>query len=371
VLWVFALLWYGMVGLVGWAADSSDPRSSGADAALYVFGLAGLLPLALAVFTTWRALRFRRSTFELDAVPLALGGWVSGVVDAPALVAAAGTFEVTLDCVDVTVSGRSTFRTTKWRQEVAVDAAGVERGPKGLRIPVAIAVPADALATTRLTGGSGVEWMLSVKAALPGLDYGADFIVPVFAPERPPGAPPRPLSPIRGLREGEGWIRPASSRIRVEDLPDGAAFQYPTPSWLPYWTIGPLLLVPAAALFGRLAYPEDVIGFWVCVAAGVGLMLLVLALTLFGVLTHPNRIEIRSDEVIVRRGVFGRGWDRRIPRREVAAVKHVPVQNGPRLDHSVDIETRDGKRYNAALGLRDMAEAKWLADEMGRRVQSG
>ena len=50
-------------------------------------------------------------------------------------------------------------------------------------------------------------------------------------------------------------------------------------------------------------------------------------------------------------------------------VKHVPLQNGPRVDHSVDIETKDGKSYNAALGLRDLAEARWLADEIGRRVR--
>jgi hypothetical protein len=104
---------------------------------------------------------------------------------------------------------------------------------------------------------------------------------------------------------------------------------------------------------------------------GAGLTLLALAMALFGVLTHPNRVEVRSDVVVVRRGVFGRGWDRRIPRRDVVAVKRVPLQNGPRLDHSVDIETRDGKSYNAALGLRDLAEAQWLADEIGRWVQGG
>jgi hypothetical protein len=369
LLWGFSLVWYGVLALVAWAMGTSSPTGSGgAGVVLIVFAVAGLLPLVAAVFITWHALRFPRSTFELDAVPFALGGWVSGVVEAPASVAGAETLEVALDCVDVVVHSRSTFRTTKWRQEVTVDAAGLERRPKRVQIPVAIAVPADALATTRLTAGSGVEWMLSVKAALPGLDYRADFIVPVFAVEGPPSAPPRPLSPIRGLREGEGWIRPASSRIRVEGLPDGVAFQYPTPSWLAYWTIGPLLLVPAAALVGRLAFAEDVTAFWICVGVGAGLAVLALAIALLGVLTNPNRVEIRGHVVVVRRGIFGRGWDRRIPRPEVVAVKHVPVQNGPRVGHSVDIETRDGKSHNAALGLRDLAEAKWLADEMGRRV---
>jgi PH (Pleckstrin Homology) domain-containing protein len=128
---------------------------------------------------------------------------------------------------------------------------------------------------------------------------------------------------------------------------------------------------PLALVVGRFAFAEDTTAFWTCVSVGTGLTLFALALTLFGVLTHPNRIEIRRDVVVVRRGLFGRGWDRRIPRREVTAVTHVPVQNGPRLDHSIEIETKDGKSYNAALSLRDLAEARWLAGEIGRRVHGG
>jgi hypothetical protein len=58
----------------------------------------------------------------------------------------------------------------------------------------------------------------------------------------------------------------------------------------------------------------------------------------------------------------------RIPRERVTGVKHVPLQNGPRVDHTVDIQTEDGKSYNAALGLRDLAEARWLALAIERQV---
>ena len=122
VLWAFALFWYGMLSLAGWAIGTSPPRpgSGGAGAVLILFAVAGLLPLTGAVYVTWHALRFRRSTFVMDALPFAVGGWVSGVVEAPPVVAGAETFEVTLDCVDVSASSRRTFRTTRWREEVTV-----------------------------------------------------------------------------------------------------------------------------------------------------------------------------------------------------------------------------------------------------------
>lgn len=173
----------------------------------------------------------------------------------------------------------------------------------------------------------------------------------------------RPPSPQRPAD-----VQPPSSRIRVEPLLDGAAFQYPSPSWIRGWTIVPLLIVAASAVVGTLLFPDDTNAMLLCGAAGLAVALIMLTLTLLGVMTTPNRVEIGADTVIVRRGLFGRGWDRRIPRARVVAVKHVPLQNGPRVDHTVDIETEDGKSYNAALGLRDLAEARWLAFEIERQV---
>jgi hypothetical protein len=371
LLWGFSVVWYGALSLSAWAMQTrlGRPGTGAARVVLVLFAVAGLLPVLGAVFITLHRLRFQRSTFELDELPFAVGGWVSGVVEAPAALAGAQAVDLTLDCLDVNVHGENTSRTTKWREEAIVEAAEIEPGPRRVRIPVAIAVPPGALATTRLSAGSGIEWTLSVGAALPGLDYRADFIVPVFALPGAPGAPPRPLSRSRAVREGTGWARPPGTRIRLQELTDGAALQYPAPSWLPYWTLGPLLLVPAGALVGRLAFPGDATALLISVGVGAAVALFALALALLGLLTRPDRVEIRGDLVVVRRGLFGRGWDRRIPRREVAAVKHVPLQNGPRVDHTVDIETRDGRSYNAALGLRDLAEAKWLASEIERRVQ--
>jgi hypothetical protein len=302
----------------------------------------------------------------MDDLPFALGGYVSGVLHAPPLTASAESFEITLSCSEVSESGDSTFRTPLWREEISVDAAGLERAASGVQIPIAIPVPAVGQETND-TATRRIVWSLAVSASLPGPDYEASFELPVFKVEGRTAAPPRRLSVAR-TTAGRGLTRPPTSKIREERSPDALAFQFPAPSWLLGWTFGPLLLVPIAAGIGLLAYPGDSIAL--AVAAGIGAVLagLLLGLTALGLLTQPNRIEIRNDTVVVRRGVFGRGWDRRIPRRDIVRVAQAPVQNGPRVDYVVNIETRDGKTYTAALGLRRQAEAKWLAFEIGRAV---
>lgn len=367
VLWVFALFWYGMIGLMGLLAWTRPPTSGtqgGALAVLGLFALAGLLILGLAVRTTWHRMRFGRSAFAMDGLPFPPGGWVSGVVHIPADLDV-DAFAVTLDCKKVWQTSRSSHRTVVWREETAVGAEQLGRDASGLLVPVSIAVPADAVPTCD-ERGKRIEWTLSVSASRPGLDYEASFELPVFATGSPP--PGRVRTPS-ALRPAD--MKPPSSRIRLEPRPDGADIQYPTPSWVAGWTVVPILFVPVAAAAGILLFPDDRISALLCAAAGVGFALFLLALTAFGLLTTPNRVEIHGDTIVVRRGLFGRGWDRRISRGQVVAVKHVPLQNGPRVDYTVDIATRDGRNYNAALGLRDLAEARWLAHEIERQIRAG
>jgi hypothetical protein len=131
-------------------------------------------------------------------------------------------------------------------------------------------------------------------------------------------------------RAQQDGAQPAGSRIRLETGPDGVVIQYPNPSGIFPWAVGALLLVPAGALIGH-----PVVGL----AAAV----FVLGILLAGVVDHPRRVELRSDAVIVRRGLFGLRWDRRIARQDLSAVKH-ELQSG--VHHTLDIELRGGDRCN-------------------------
>jgi hypothetical protein len=362
LVWGFAFFWYGFLALVGLVVWTHPPAGGtrGPIAVLAFFAAAGLLLLVLAVRGTWHRLRFGRSWFDLDDAPFRPGGWLSGVVRAPAGLDV-DAFAVALDCVEVWQGVRnSTHRQIVWRDEVDVGGELVVRDRSAVYIPVSIAIPDDARPTSG-TDGRRVEWCLTVRAARPGLDYDSTFEVPVYTAEGPVPGCMRTPSPRRPAD-----VKPRSSRIRVEPRVDGADIQYPSPSWLTGWIVAPILVVAGATVAGVLLFPNDTTSMLVCGAVGLGLAALLLSLTAFGLLTTPNRVEIHADAVLVRRGLLGRGWDRRIPRADVMAVKHVPLQNGPRVDYTVDIHTRDARSYNAALGLRDLSEARWLAHEIAR-----
>lgn len=366
----FAAAWYGFLALIAWLVWAMpEAERTGPLVVLAVFAAAGLMLVVFAVRVTAHWLRFPPSVFELDAVPFAVGGWVAGLVVAPKALARADEVELTLDCLEVWQMRRGESEKVVWREEAALRGVELVSDPGGTLLPVAFSVPPDARPTGDVPGNR-IKWRLTARASLPGPDYVASFEVPVLRAAEPAPPCPRPLTPARMVREApDGSGRPAASKIRVEHRPGAVALQYPSPPWVARWTIAPVVLVVAAALIGRFAFAGDTVSWLVCIAVGLALAGFLLCLTAFGVLTHPNRVEVRPDVVIVRRGLFGRGWDRRIPRREVVAVDQVPFQNGPRVDYTVDIRTRDGKSYNAALGLRDRAEALWLARELDRLVR--
>ena len=191
IVWGFALFWYGFLALMAsivWAR----PPAQGARAPLAilaVFAAAGLLLLIFAVRSTWHRLRFGRSAFEMDDVPFRPGGWVGGIVHAPASLHVPA-FSVALDCQEVWEGGRqSTHRSVVWREEAIVGAELLGRDSSGVYVPVSIAIPADARPTSAEPGRE-IEWRLTVSAARPGLDYDASFEVPVFAV---PGPIPDPV----------------------------------------------------------------------------------------------------------------------------------------------------------------------------------
>jgi hypothetical protein len=367
-LWGFALVWNATLLGFGWVLWTMPPRDGRgvATATLMVFAVAGLALVAGAIGTTWSRARFGRSEFALDAVPFAIGGWVSGVVHVPSAAARAESFDVVLDCLRIVPMNRGTNRSTTWREEVTVPAAGLDRDDSGVRVPVAIRVPADGFPSGTLDRRR-IEWRLSIAASLPGMDYDAHFEVPVFHVGGEASPPPRPLSRLRG--EGEGMSRPPGTRIQVQHLPDGLTIQYPTPKWVLSWALGPMLVFPVVGwLVGQRAYPGEWPAIVVGVAVGVAAAAVLLALTVIAVLLTPNRVEVHADEVLVRNGAYGFGYTRRVARRDVKAVKHVPVQNGPSVTHTVVMETRDGRTVMATPSIAGLTEARWLTGELERAV---
>lgn len=377
-MWAFALTW--CAAILGFAAllwtVPDQKGKTGAAAVLGVMGAAGLIFVSMAVIETRRRARFPSSVFELDDNPFTVGGCVSGILVAPPGAAAAESFDFHLRCVERHALSGSSGRVSLWHEEASVPAAGLDREDGNILVPVAMMTPITARPTCDEVG-QRVEWWLSVTARPRGLDYDARFELPVFVVEGALGLPPQSFSPGRPL-EAPGEAPPSSPRplsmtparhaqqdgsqpdgspIRLETGPDGVVIEYPNPSGVFPWAVGALLLVPAGALIGHPL-------------AGLAVSVFVLAILIAGVVDHPRRVELRSDAVIIRRGLFGLRWNRRIARQDLSAVKH-DVRSGGY--HTLDIELRGGDRCNVGKSdqVRDAIDAEWLKAEFERALGLG
>jgi hypothetical protein len=152
------------------------------------FGLLGaiLAPVLIAVsaYAFLRQRKYGSSVCRMDRVPIAPGSDVRGEVHARVTDVPAEGFEVGLFCIHhlVTRSGKSTNvkETTLWRDKRNVAAGAVMRGVDGIRIPFRFDVPQSERPADPHHTGTRVLWRLTVRADSPGIDYAAEFEVPVF-----------------------------------------------------------------------------------------------------------------------------------------------------------------------------------------------
>jgi hypothetical protein len=214
-----------------------------------------------------------------------------------------------------------------------------------------------------------MDWYLGVKGRLRGVDYSDRFHVPVgpfvagVAPV--PVAPPREMPELTGARLAERLPG------RLEYGADADVFVFPVkPSWV-VWTLIFLaagILCAAQYLVGGTPL-ADKMGpdalFWTgLVTGGIGV------LCLLGLMLDTRRIEVAPQAVRVRRGVLGIGFHRTISRGEIAAIEEEASRSDPPT-YAVNIKTRDGKSYWAAMALPEPDQAAALAMRLRDVLQLG
>lgn len=156
-------------------------------------GIAGVLVFQYAR-QRLRQRRFGSSHFRMQPCPARLGGTLAGVVETGVAhdLAPAGGFELTLRCIhryETTERVGSNDRRTVTRRNVLWEASSgavgrsATRGRLVLDVPVVFELPADQPATSLEGGSEGNIWELTLSAELPGLDYAAEFRLPVLADE--------------------------------------------------------------------------------------------------------------------------------------------------------------------------------------------
>jgi hypothetical protein len=144
-----------------------------------LFALVALAAIGGAVYVTLRFLKYGSPRLEMAQVPAVPGGRLLCAVVCRRHVRVEGTFHVKLTCKHTVGSGKHS-RVEELHQssvEVDRDLAG---NYEGTAIPIDVAIPGGLPPTG---GEDDVDWELEVTASTPGVDFRADFDLPVYVVE--------------------------------------------------------------------------------------------------------------------------------------------------------------------------------------------
>jgi hypothetical protein len=146
-----------------------------------LFPLAGAALLVTALYHLMRVRKYGESRSRLDRIPIELGSAFRGDIETHVTENPPDGFLLKLTCVRRVTTGAGKTSTTEsilWRDEQTVRASIPM--PDGLRIPYTFTIPADAEPSDERNSKNRIVWRLDVSAQVPGIDYAAQFELPVF-----------------------------------------------------------------------------------------------------------------------------------------------------------------------------------------------
>ena len=363
--WVFAAFWNLVsfpTGFLGVRAAIQEGKPAALLALL--FPLAGIGLLVWAVRSTLRYRRYGVSRLELSTVPGVIGRTLTGMVRAPASMQPDAGFQVTLSCLRrvTTRSGKnsSTSESILWQEERLVQgepsrtAAAMET-----HIPVAFRLPANAEACNDTDSNNRVLWRLRLSASVPGVDYEAQFEVPVFRTS----ASEQPLSPeeeriTQDPLAGAAYEQPADSRIVVTSNRRGTEVFFPAARNPGAATSLTLFLLLWLGCIGLQLYFRAPLVFPV-VTGLIGLLILIGVLDLW---LGVSRVSVDAGTLTWATGYLFPGRERTLHKSDIAdVVTTIGMQAGTTVYYDVSVVRKNGKKVKVGRSVRDKREAEWLA----------
>jgi hypothetical protein len=182
-LFVFAIIWNLISGVAFYVIWRSKADADPSLLFVAVFPLIGLGLLLAAIYQFLRERKYGRSICRLQQIPIEPGRAFSGELETHVLEAPENGFVLRLSCVQRVQSGKNTHESTLWSEETTISRGAVIPTPDGMRVPFTLMFPADAAAKNDPPRGT-IVWRLKATADVPGVDYAAEFELPVFATAR-------------------------------------------------------------------------------------------------------------------------------------------------------------------------------------------
>jgi len=341
---------------------------------VFVLGAPGLGLVAWTIYRAMRRLKFGESVLELASAPAALGGPLSGRIALGRPAQPPEGFALTLKCIHRVVigSGKSRQVTEEilWQEDKQVPDM------LGDSVPVAFALPASGTATDSADKNDCVCWRLHAAAKMPGVDYAAEFEVPVVGSSRLASTPGMPYpgmgamamraAPIQVPEENDAqYHQPAGSRIRVADAAGGKEFYFPAfrnRGCAVYLALFTLLWTGIVWVIFHYHGPR----LFAVVFGGFDVVLVLWVLHEWFATT---RVVARRGSLTLTKHLFGVGRTRELAGSDILEINIVHGETyNQRVLYNIQVVFQNGRKVTAGDEVPDMREAHWLALEMARCV---
>jgi hypothetical protein len=363
--WIFAGFW----NLVSWPVVFALPKElAKGNHAIWIgliFPAVGICLLVWAIRATIRWRKFGESVFEMASVPGVIGGALTGTIRPGQGLRLMQEFRIKISSVHRYTTGsgknRSTHENVLWQDErkVSSDFNGL--------IPISIAIPADSRESEGNDANNCILWRLEATADVPGVDYAAQFEVPVFrvalTPEQAAAAAAAQSQRQAALA---AYQRPANSPIRVRPaLHGGTEFLFP-PCRNPGAALGLTVFTMIwTASIAFMVWKKAPIFFPIV----FGLFELLLLYALFQMWFGVTHVLIRSGRIEISRRALGFGHANTVTADEISEIRTSPgMTAGKTVYHDIQVHCHNGRKLAAGDAIKDRMEAEWLAAEMRKLV---
>lgn len=319
------------------------------------------------------AQRRGRATLHLDASPVRLGSWLSGLVEIPARLDGSD-IRLFVECTRDAYSLRS-GPSYRWFRIDLLDGSRLETRDGRAYVPFAVRLPADAPPSSHDTKTRvRVDWRLRVEALRPGPRFAValeeTFDLPVAssdgAAQTGADLPPRTMSELAP----DDVVR--RLRAIVERNEDALVIRFPFPAGAAATALASAAVFGAAGLAsvapGIVGVSPALSGLAVGVAVVSGALS---AFMLFVLLMTTRTLAVGPETLRMSRGFFGFGFHRSLATRNVAEVVENPSllpNASPRL-YGVGLRLKDGTLYGIGTRMRDCASARALAQLLGSALK--
>ena len=325
----------------------------------------GLIVWAARAFLHWK--KFGDSVFEMSTFPGVVGGPLAGRILTSVDIQPISGFDLTLSSIHRVTTGsgknRSTTERVQWQDTQHIDRETLDYDPTRSSIPVSFSIPYEAEPTEERSADDETLWRLEVAAETAGIDFSAQFEIPVFRtsdsrPDIEPAESPWPavetpdpaLVDLESEGIGRDWLSEGGFALTFAPARQKGAAWAVTLFTLLWTGVTALLVHLNAGLLFPLIF---------------GVLDLLLVFATLDLWLESRRVECRPEELVLSGGILGLGKTHHIDRSKITGIKPMRgMQSGKKLFYRVVVETTDGKSHLAATKLDNLSVARRVVEEM-------